>query len=128
VLLLATGGLAFWIYHTHRAALTGDGLRSVLLLAATLGFLTLAMGLSLRAGVPNLAVGPVAVASAVFFATHSNHGFLRTIAITLPLAAAVGLVIGLFTVLLHVPAWASSLGGALGLVVWIQRQSMPAQI
>jgi ribose/xylose/arabinose/galactoside ABC-type transport system permease subunit len=128
VLLLATAGLAAWIYHTHRAALTGDGLRATLLLAATLGFLTLAAGLSLRAAVPNLAVGPVAVASAVFFATHSNHGFVRAIAITLPLAAAVGLLIGLFTVVLHVPAWASSVGGALGLIVWIQKQSMPAHL
>src|SRR5947207_1054133 len=58
VLLVATAGLAAKFYHTHRAGLTGDGLRGVLLTAATLGFLTLAAGLSLRAGVVNLAVGP----------------------------------------------------------------------
>jgi len=128
VLLLATAGLAGWFYHTHRAGLTGDGLRGVLLTAATLGFLTLAAGLSLRAGVVNLAVGPVAVAAALFFATHSNHGFLRTVAMTLPLAAAAGLVIGLVTVVFHVPAWASSLGAALGLIVWIQKQTAPAHL
>jgi len=128
VLLLAAAGLAAWLYQTHRAVLTGDGLRGVLLTAATLGFLTLSVGLSLRAGVVNLAAGPVAVAAAVFFATHSGHGFLKTAAITLPLAAGVGLVIGLVTVLLHVPAWASSLGGALGLIVWIQRQATPGQL
>jgi hypothetical protein len=128
VLLVATAGLAAWFYHTHRAGLTGDGLRGVLLMAATLGFLTLAAGLSLRAGVVNLAVGPVAVAAALFFAAHSNHGFLRTAAITLPLAAGAGLLIGLMTVVFHVPAWASSFAAALGLIVWIQRQTAPAQL
>ena len=128
VLLLATAGLAAWFYHTHRAGLTGAGLRGVLLMGATLGFLTLATGLSLRAGVVNLAVGPVAVAAALFFAAHSNHGFLRTAALTLPLAVAAGLVLGLVTVVLHVPAWASTLGGALGLIVWIQKQTGPAHL
>jgi ribose/xylose/arabinose/galactoside ABC-type transport system permease subunit len=121
VLLLATVGLAAWFYQSHRTGVTGDGLRGVLLAAATLGFLTLAAGLSLRAGVVNLAVGPVAVASAVYFAAHSDRGLAQAAAITLLLAAGFGAAIGLFTVALHVPAWGTSLAGSFALIVWVQR-------
>ena len=128
VLLLATAGLAAWFYHTHRTGVTGDGLRGILLTAATLGFLTLAVGLSLRAGVVNLAVGPVAVASALFVATHSSQGLVRTAGTTLLLAAGAGMVLGLVTVVFHVPAWATSLAGSFALIVWIQRHVPPTQL
>jgi ribose/xylose/arabinose/galactoside ABC-type transport system permease subunit len=121
VLLLATAGLAVWFYHTHRGGITGDGLRGLLLAGATLGFLTLAAGLSLRAGAVNLAVGPVAVASALYFAAHSGRGLAQTAAITLLLAAGVGVAIGLLTAAFHVPAWGTSLAGSFALIVWIQR-------
>jgi ribose/xylose/arabinose/galactoside ABC-type transport system permease subunit len=121
VLLLATVGLAVWFYQSHRTGVTGDGLRNVLLAAATLGFLTLSAGLSLRAGAVNLALGPVAVASAIYFAAHSDRGLTQNAAITLVLAAGVGGAIGLLTAVLHVPAWGTSLAGAFALIVWIQR-------
>jgi ribose/xylose/arabinose/galactoside ABC-type transport system permease subunit len=127
-LLLATGGLAIWFYHGHRAALSGAGLRGVLLSAAALGFLALAAGLSLRAGAVNLAVGPIAAGSALFFATHSDRGLVVTIAITLLLAAGVGAVIGVLAVVFHVPAWAASLAGAFAVIVWIQKQAAPAKV
>jgi ribose/xylose/arabinose/galactoside ABC-type transport system permease subunit len=121
VLLVATAGLAAWFYHSHRIGVTGDGLRAALLASATLGFLALAAGLSLRAGVVNLAVGPVAVASAVFFAAHSDRGLQQTAALTLLLAAGLGGAIGLFTVVFHIPSWGASLAAAFGLIVWVQR-------
>jgi hypothetical protein len=121
VLLLATVGFAIWFYRSHRVGVTGEGLRAVLLAAATLGFLTLSAGLSLRAGVVNLAAGPVAVASAVYFAAHSDRGLAQNAAITLLLAAGVGVGIGLFTAVFHVPAWGTSLAGAFALIVWLQR-------
>src|SRR5579859_2526794 len=98
VLLVALAGLAFWFYHSHKAGLTGQGLHGVMLAAASLGFLTVGVGLSLRAGVVNLAVGPIAAGSALFFATHSDRGLLVTIGIALGLAIAVGVAIGLVTV------------------------------
>jgi ribose/xylose/arabinose/galactoside ABC-type transport system permease subunit len=128
VLLAATAGLAVWFYHAHRSGVTGDGLRSLLLSSATLGFLTLAAGLSLRAGVVNLAVGPVYVAAALFFAIHSDRGLVADATITLVLAAAAGAVIGLIIVVFHVPAWAASLAGSLALIVWIQRQVPPTHL
>src|SRR6266536_1643126 len=96
VLLVATVGLALWYYHSHQAGMTGTGLRTLLLSAATLGFLTVGMGLSLGAGA-------VAVASALFFAGHTDRGVTATLGITLLLAVGVGVGIGLLTVVLHVP-------------------------
>jgi ribose/xylose/arabinose/galactoside ABC-type transport system permease subunit len=123
VLLLATGGLAIWFYHSHRSALSGPDLRTLLLSAAALGFVGLGAGLSLRAGAVNLAVGPVAAACALFYATHSDQGVVATTGIALLLAAGVGAAIGLLTVLFHVPAWAASLAGAFAVVVWIQKHT-----
>lgn len=121
VLLAVTVGLAFWFSHSHHAGFSGAGLRALLLSGATLGLLTVGVGLSLRAGAVNLAVGPIAAGCALFFATHSDRGLVATLGIGLLLAAAVGVGIGLVTVVLHVPAWAASLAGAFAVVVWIQQ-------
>src|SRR5256885_8198000 len=128
VLLAAVAGIAVWVYHAQRGLVTGDGLRHLLLTGATLGFLTLAGGLSLRAGAVNLAVGPIAVAAAVFFAEHSDRGTIQDSIITLALAAGVGAVIGLLTVAFHVPAWAASLASSLALIVGIHRQVPPTRL
>jgi hypothetical protein len=48
--------------------------------------------------------------------------------LTLLAAAGVGLVIGVLTVVFHVPAWATSLAASFGLVVWIQRQNAPTEL
>ena len=128
VLLVATGALALWYFHSHKSGVTGNGLHALVLSAATLGFLTVGIGLSLRAGAVNLAVGPIAGAAALFFAGHSDRGVTATAGITLLLAAGVGAAIGLFTVVLHVPAWAASLAGAFAVIVWIQRHTIPTQV
>jgi ribose/xylose/arabinose/galactoside ABC-type transport system permease subunit len=123
VLLVAAAGLAYWFHRSHPAALSGRGLRDLLLAAAALGFVTVGMGLSLRAGAVNLALGPIAAAAGLFFATHTNRGLLLTIAMTLVLSAGVGVVIALAVTLLHVPGWAASLAGAFALIVWIQKHT-----
>jgi ribose/xylose/arabinose/galactoside ABC-type transport system permease subunit len=121
VLLIAVGVLG-WLLHTAKAsALTGDGLRGLALTAATLGLIALAAGLSLRAGVPNLAVGPVAVAGGLYYSQHADGGLLLPLLIVLGLAAAVGLAQGLVTVGLHVPAWAASLGAGVAVLIWVDR-------
>jgi hypothetical protein len=128
VLLVAVAGLAFWYRHGYPAALSGAGLRALLISAASLGFLALGAGLSLRAGVVNLAIGPIAIGTGLFVATHSDRGMMMTVAIALAGAAAVGLVAGLVVAVLHVPGWAASLAAGLGVVVWIQKHANAAPV
>src|SRR6266487_488973 len=78
--------------------------------------------LILLPAVPNLAVGPIALASSMFFAEHAHDGLLVTAVQTGFLAVAAGAIIALVVVGLHVPAWAASFGAGLAVVVWIQAQ------
>ncbi|GAA5196950.1 hypothetical protein GCM10023322_67070 [Rugosimonospora acidiphila] len=128
VLLLATVGMAVYFEQTHRAQISGTPLHGMLINASVLGFLAIGVGLSLRAGVVNLAAGSTASAAALFFASHSDRGLLPTAGVTLLLAAGVGAVIGLAVVALHVPAWAASLAGALGVTVWINQHGAAAEV
>src|SRR5262249_12111280 len=122
-------GLAFWFYHSHRTGLSGGGLHALLLVGATLGFLTIGMGVSLRAGAVNLAVGPIAATSAGYVATHTDRSLTVTIAIALGLALGAGAAVALLTTVLHVPSWAASLAAGFALIVWIQQHaSLPAKV
>ncbi|NJC69202.1 ABC transporter permease [Planosporangium thailandense] len=121
LLLFAVAAFGYVLYRDSRFAVTGDGLRTLMISATTLGLLVLAAGLSLRAAVPNLAVGPVAVASALYFADHAGRGVLISAGQAVVLALAVGAAIAVVTVGLHVPAWAASFGASLAVVLWIQR-------
>lgn len=123
LLLLAFAGTGYLLYGTHRAAVSGSALRDLMLGAAVLGFLTLGMGLSLRGAAPNLAVGPIALASAVFFAAHADRGTLTTAVVTGLLALAVGAVVAVFVVGLHVPGWAASLAAGLAVTAWLLQHS-----
>jgi ribose/xylose/arabinose/galactoside ABC-type transport system permease subunit len=118
LLAVAVAGLGFLLYRTDSSALSGDGLRALALLAAGIGLVAVAMAMSLRAGVPNLAAGTVAVAAAVYFARHYSGELVPQLLIVLGLAAAVGLVQGIAVVGLQVPAWAAGLGVAVGLAAW----------
>lgn len=122
-LVLLLGCVAVYILFRQQrpAGVSGAALHDLLLYAASLGFVTIGMALSLRAGVVNLAVGPIAAGSALFFAGHSDRNLLATIGVCMLLAAAVGVAVAVLTVGFHVPAWAASLAGAFAVVVWIQR-------
>jgi ribose/xylose/arabinose/galactoside ABC-type transport system permease subunit len=121
LLLIVAVGLAVYLRQTHHDQFTGENLRGLVLAAAVLGFATLAIGVSLRAGAVNLAVGATASAAGLFVASHSDRGLVATAGVALLAAAAVGVVTGLLVTVLHVPGWAASLGVALALVVWINR-------
>src|SRR6266540_184328 len=121
MLLLAAVGVWYVLYRGHRETVSGAALRGLMVTAASLGLVTLAMGLSLRAAAPNLAVGPIAYGSALFFAGHIDRGGTVVAAtVTALLAIAVGVAIVVLVIGFHVPGWAASLAAALGVIVWLQ--------
>jgi ribose/xylose/arabinose/galactoside ABC-type transport system permease subunit len=106
------------VRHEDGSALSGDGLRDLLVLLAAGVLLGSAFALSLRAAVPNLAVGAVAVIAGVLTAwLRDQHGYeLRVAAlVTLGAAIALGIALAIVVVGFRLPAWAVSLGAALGL-------------
>jgi hypothetical protein len=121
VLVLGAAALVYLLRDTEPTALRGTGLQDLLLLAAEIGAVSVGMGLTLRAGAPNLAVGPVAAASALYFAHDSGKGLLVTASITAIVAVAAGAAIVVLIAAFHVPGWAASLGVALLLIVWVQQ-------
>jgi ribose/xylose/arabinose/galactoside ABC-type transport system permease subunit len=105
------------------AALSGNGLRDLLVLVAAGILLGSAFALSLRAAVPNLAVGAVAVTAGVLTAwLRAEHGYeLRVAAlVTLGAAVALGLAMAIVATGFRLPAWAVGLGAALGLFAAVQ--------
>jgi ribose/xylose/arabinose/galactoside ABC-type transport system permease subunit len=126
LLLLGCIGLFLLFRQTHRSGVSGSALHALLLSAASLGFITIGMALSLRAAAVNLAVGPIAAASAFFFASHSDRNLPATVGVTVLLAMAVGAVIAVLAVGFHVPAWAASLAAAFAVIVWIQKHNHSA--
>ncbi|MCW3813114.1 ABC transporter permease [Micromonospora sp. DR5-3] len=125
LLLAGLAALTWLLWRDDADALRGIGLQTLLVNVAGLGLLTLAAGLSLRAAVPNLAVGPVAVAAALHFAEQSDRGVREALLPALVVAALGGLALALAVVVLHVPGWAASLAGAAGVVVYIERRTAP---
>ena len=121
VLLLGAAALAFLLRDADAAALKGAGLKDLFLFAVEIGLVAVGMGLSLRAHSVNLAVGPIAYASALFFADGSDQGLLVTAGLTLVLALGAGVVIAVLVAGFHVPSWAASLGAALAVMVWIDQ-------
>jgi ribose/xylose/arabinose/galactoside ABC-type transport system permease subunit len=128
ILLLAVGAVAYLIYDRDADALRGDGLRSLLVFAAALGLLALGAGLTMRAGAANLAIGAVAVATALHFAENGDRGVLDAGGTAAAVAAAGGIAIAIMVVGFHVPGWAASLGAALGVVVYIQQRTAPVNV
>lgn len=128
VLLLAVGVVGFLLYRADGAALRGDRLDSLLVFGTGLGMLGLAAGLSLRAGAPNLAIGPVAVAAALHFAENGDKGVVAATTIAVALAAVGGVALAILAVGFHVPGWAVSFGAALAVIVYIQQRSAPVNV
>jgi ribose/xylose/arabinose/galactoside ABC-type transport system permease subunit len=123
VLVVALAGAVFLLYQEQSSALTGAGLRNLMISASILGAVAAASALCLRAGAPNLAVGAVAVAAALHFGRNSDGGLLQPMLIVIGVCAVIGLVQGALIVGLHVPAWAASLGVAMVMFAWSSRQA-----
>jgi hypothetical protein len=100
----------------------------LLISGASIGLLTMGAGLTLRAGVPNLALGPIALAASLQYAENGDDGLVRSVVPALIIAAAGGLVIGLLILVLHVPGWAATLGGGLGVIVYDQLRTAPVAV
>jgi hypothetical protein len=128
VLLLAVAAIAYLLYRLDPASLQRPALDTLLISGASVGLLTLGAGLTLRAGVPNLAVGPIALAAALHFAENGDNGLVQAAVPALIIAAAGGLVIGLFVIVLHVPGWAATLGAAMGVIVYDQLRTAPVVV
>jgi ribose/xylose/arabinose/galactoside ABC-type transport system permease subunit len=127
-IVLAAGVVVavFAVRHEDRQALSGAGLDNLLVLVAAGILLGSAFALSLRAAVPNLAVGAVAVVAGVLTAwLQAEHGYELRIAVLITLggAVALGLVTALVVVGFRLPAWAVGLGAAFGLLAAAQSMS-----
>jgi hypothetical protein len=120
VLLLGVAVLGYLLYANHRETVTGSGLKGLLVFASALGILALAGSISLRTAAPHLALGSVAVATALYYAQHSGQGLVSTS--TPPLLMALGLGVGLAVLVVgfQVPGWAGSLVAALVTIAWLQ--------
>jgi ribose/xylose/arabinose/galactoside ABC-type transport system permease subunit len=128
VLLVAVAALAYLLYRDQPDALRGTGRNDLLVYGAALGLLAIGAGLTLRAGAPNLALGPAAMIAALFFAKNGYHGVLITAGEAAGVAALAGLAIAVLVVGFHVPGWAASLAAALAAVVWIQQIHNPVRV
>ncbi len=108
-------GMVVVVRTTESSAFSGPGLDNFLVRVATIGFIATGLAFSLRAAVPNLAVGPIAAGAGVVVAsvvTETDYGYPAAIGAAVLAAAAVGLVAGVVVVVFHVPAWAATLGVA----------------
>jgi ribose/xylose/arabinose/galactoside ABC-type transport system permease subunit len=128
VLLVGVGALGYLVWRAQPDALRGDALKSLLVMIATFGFIALGAGLSLRAAAPNLAVGPVAMAAAVFYAENGDKGVVATAGVVALAAFVLGVGLAILVVGFHVPGWAASLAGAFVAIVWLQKQGSPIPI
>jgi ribose/xylose/arabinose/galactoside ABC-type transport system permease subunit len=128
VLLLAVAAIGYLLYRLDPTALRRPALDTLLITGTSIGLLTLGAGLTLRAGVPNLALGPIALAGALHYAEQGDRGLLDAALPALGLAAAGGLLVGLLIFGLHVPAWAATLGAGMAVVVYDQLRTAPVQV
>jgi hypothetical protein len=128
VLLLAVAALAFLLFRLDPASVRRPALDALLISGATVGLLALGAGLSMRTGVPNLAIGPVALAAAFQYAENGDQGIITAAVPALGIAVAGGVVVALLVLILHVPGWAASLAASLGVIVFIQLRTAPVDV
>jgi hypothetical protein len=128
VLLLGVAAIGYLLYRLDPASLKRPALDTLLVSAAAIGLLTLGMGVTLRAGVPNLALGPIALAAELQYAENGDLGLLKSALPALAIAAAGGLVIAVLILALHVPGWAATLGAGLGVIVYDQLRTGPVRV
>lgn len=128
VLLLGVAAVGVLLWRVQPSALRGAALRDLYVQTAAFGAVAVGMALSLRGAVPNLALGPLAIAAGVFFAENSDRGILVTAGVTGLLAAAIGVALAIAVTAFHVPSWAASLATGLGLIVWLQDHREPVEV
>jgi ribose/xylose/arabinose/galactoside ABC-type transport system permease subunit len=128
VLLLAAAAIGYLLYRLDPAGLRRPALDTLLITGTAIGLLAMGAGLTLRAGVPNLALGPIALAGALHYAENGDQGLLDAALPALGIAAAGGLVVALAVLGLHVPGWAATLGAGLGVVVFDSLRTAPVNV
>ncbi|BCB85643.1 ABC transporter permease [Phytohabitans suffuscus] len=128
LLLVAAGAIGFLLYREDPDAVRGAALDELLVLAAGLGLLAVGASLTLRAGAPNLAIGPIAVGAALHFAEQGDRGVLFAATEAAVAAGVVGLLMAMVVGIFHVPGWAVTLAGALAAMVFIQQRSGPVNL
>lgn len=122
VLALGAIALGYLLFANHRDAISGGALKTLLVFGAVLGLLALAASISLRVGAPNLALGSVAVASALYYAQKSGGGLIPTATWPVVMALALGVGMAVLVVGFQVPGWAGSLVATLVVIAWIQNK------
>ena len=128
MLLVAAAVIGFLLQREDSGALQRPALDTLLVTGASIGLLTLGAGLTLRAGVPNLALGPIALAAALQYAENGDEGLAQAVVPALIIAAAGSLAVGLLVAVLHVPGWAATLAAALAVVVFVQLRTGPVNV
>jgi ribose/xylose/arabinose/galactoside ABC-type transport system permease subunit len=128
VLLLAVAAIGYLLYRLDPASLRRPALDTLLITGTAIGLLTLGAGLTLRAGVPNLALGPVALAGSLHYAENGYRGLLDSAVPALAIAAGAGLVVALLVIGLHVPGWLATLAAGMGVIVYDQLRSAPVEV
>ncbi|MFV2022451.1 ABC transporter permease [Micromonospora sp. LOL_023] len=127
-LLIAVGGLGYLLYLADPDVTAASNLDPLLAYATGLGLLVLAAGVTLRAGAPNLAIGPVAIAAALHFAENGDDGVLSVLITVAIWAVVLGAGTGLLVTGLQVPGWAGSLIAACVAIVFIQQRPAPVDL
>ncbi len=122
VLAIATAAVVVLLNQHNAGALRGSDFRDLLVSGAVLGLVAVGLSATVRAAVPNLAVGPIAVAAAYLCAQRADQGYLPSAGYAVAAAAGAGLVLALLVVAVRVPAWAASLGGGLLVLAWTMGQ------
>ena|GEM_PF-4783138 len=122
-LLLAAGVAALFLVFREQGSpgFEPDDYKPVWWWASMLGLLTMGFSLSLRVGVPNLAVGPIFFGGAVLASMiyrEQDWSVWSSVAVAVTVAAVAGLLLGTIVVVLHVPAWVASLGAGLAVLAW----------
>jgi ribose/xylose/arabinose/galactoside ABC-type transport system permease subunit len=128
VLLLAAATFAFLLWRLDPASLKRPSLDNLLVTGAAIGLLTMGAGLTLRAGVPNLALGPIALAASLQYAEQGDQGLLKAAVPALIIAAAGAIVVAALILVLHVPGWAATLAAAFGVIVYDQLRTAPVTV
>lgn len=123
VLAVLAVGIGYLLLRAQSGIFGGAQLRNLLLEASVLGALAIGTALALRAGAVNLAIGPAAAASGLYYAQNADGGILGPVTVVVGICLIVGLVIGVLVVGLQVPGWAASLGVGVALYLWSTRQT-----